>query len=56
MYKNLDKFDTSNFKENNFHQMHLTESVVGIFKDEYNGVPIECINGTGAKAYCIKTI
>lgn len=51
----IDRFDTSNYKKNNIHEIPITESVVGKFKDEYAGEPIESFYGTGAKAYCVKT-
>lgn len=55
MKQNLVKFDTSNYPTPNIHNMPITTSVVGKFKDEYCGIPIESFYGTGAKAYCIKT-
>lgn len=52
---NINMFDTSNYKYNNSYGIPISKSVVGKFKDEYAGEPIECFYGTGAKAYCIKT-
>ena len=52
---NLNKFDTSNYKIDNIHKISPNKSIVGKFKDEYAGDPIQCFFGTGAKAYCIKT-
>ena len=51
----IDRFDTSNYKDNNIHEIPISDSVVGKFKDEYAGEVIECFYGTGAKAYCVKT-
>lgn len=53
--RNINRFDTSNYNDKNIHEIPITESVVGKFKDEYAGEPIECFYGTGAKAYCVKT-
>lgn len=53
--RNIDRFDTSNYQTNNIHEMPITNSVVGRFKDEYAGEPIKSFYGTGAKAYCVKT-
>ena len=51
---NLDKFDTSNYKPNNIHEIISNESKVGKFKDEYAGDCIKSFYGTGAKA-CVET-
>lgn len=52
---NIAEFDTSNYKIGNNHNMPITKSVIGKFKDEYAGEAIESFYGTGAKAYCVKT-
>lgn len=53
--QHIDRFDTSNYANNNIHNMPVNMSIVGNFKDEYAGEPIETFYGTGAKAYCVKT-
>lgn len=53
MKENLNKFDTSNYKSNNIHEMTITQSEPGKMKDEYAGAPINLFYGTGAKAYCV---
>jgi hypothetical protein len=52
---NLDKFDTSNYKINNVHNIPINKSILGKMKDEYPNECISCFYGTGAKAYCIIT-
>ncbi|XP_064214277.1 uncharacterized protein LOC135266857 isoform X1 [Tribolium castaneum] len=54
--QNIDRFDTSNYPENNIHDIPKTVSVIGKMKDEYAGVPIVLLYGTGAKAYCVQTV
>ncbi|XP_060527092.1 uncharacterized protein LOC132702478 isoform X2 [Cylas formicarius] len=53
MKENLDKFDTSNYSENNQHGIPVNKSVLGKMKDEYAGRPLWEFLGTGAKAYCV---
>lgn len=54
MKLNLDKFDTSNLKVNNIHDIKITKSRIGKMKDEYRGDIIKSFYGTSAKAYCIQ--
>lgn len=56
MKNNLSMFDTSNFPENNIHDIPKGESIIGRMKDEFGGCIIESFYGTGAKAYCVKTV
>lgn len=52
--QNIEWFDTSNYKEKNFHGISKNKSLVGKMKDEYAGTPIKSFYGTGAKAYCVE--
>ncbi|EFA12282.1 hypothetical protein TcasGA2_TC002047 [Tribolium castaneum] len=54
--QNIDRFDTSNYPENNIHGIPKTVSVISKMKDEYAGVPIVLLYGTGAKACCMQTV
>ncbi|EFA13456.1 hypothetical protein TcasGA2_TC010687 [Tribolium castaneum] len=54
--QNIDRFDTSNYPKNNIHDIPKTVSIIGKMKDEYAGVPIVLLYGTGAKAYCVQTV
>ena len=54
MRQNLEYFDTSNFPENNIHNMPKSLPRIGKMKDEFAGRNIELFLGTGAKAYFIK--
>lgn len=51
--QNLDRFDTSNYDENNVYKITKNKSVLGRMKDEFAGKPIVSFYGTGAKAYCV---
>ena len=51
--ENLDYFDTSNYNENNIHNISKNISVLGRMKDEFAGKPILNFYGTGTKAYCV---
>jgi hypothetical protein len=55
MKLNLDKFDTSNYKLDNIHNIPINTSILGKMKDEYPNECISCFYGTGAKAYCVIT-
>lgn len=51
-----DKFDTSDFAENNEYGIQrLNKKVVGLMKDEYSGVVIKEFIGLRAKMYAIKS-
>lgn len=52
----INKFDTSNFNENNpFNIPRLNSKVPGLFKDEFGGDVISKFVGLRAKLYCIKS-
>ena len=51
--ENLNKFDTSNYSQDNPHGIPVNSSVLGRMKDEYAGKIIWEFLGTGAKAYCV---
>ncbi|XP_030757229.1 uncharacterized protein LOC115883085 [Sitophilus oryzae] len=53
MRENLDRFDTSNYWQNNPHNIPVNSSVLGRMKDEYAGKILWEFYGTGAKAYCV---
>ena len=53
MRENLDKFDTSNYSQDNQHNVPVNTSVLGRMKDEYAGKIVWEFYGTGAKAYCV---
>ena len=53
MRENLDKFDTSNYSQDNQHNIPVNSSVLGRMKDEFKGKIIWEFLGTGAKAYCV---
>lgn len=54
MKQEISRFDTSNYKKTQLHNMPLTKSVVGKMKDEFAGVPISSFYGTSAKSYCVR--
>lgn len=54
MKKKLEYFDTSNFSENNIHEIVPSPSKIGLMKDEYGGRILEKFLGTGSKAYYVK--
>lgn len=54
MKSNIELFDTSNFPENNIHEIPRTPSLIGKMKDELAGNIIEIFLGTGSKAYYVK--
>ncbi|KAK9679245.1 hypothetical protein QE152_g40172 [Popillia japonica] len=56
MKKHHDKFDTSNFPEDNIYKIPRSLPRLGKMKDEYGGKIIESFFGTGAKAYCVKLL
>lgn len=56
MTENPDKFDTSNYPEQNKFNIIKNKSVLGRMKDEFPGDPIISFYGTGAKAYYIKSL
>ena len=51
----IDKFDTSNYAIDNIHNIPITNSVVGKFKDEMKGRVIKSFYGLSAKTYCVDT-
>ena len=51
--ENLNKFDTSNYIENNVYKIIKNKSILGRMKDEFAGQPVLSFYGTGAKAYCV---
>ncbi|KAJ8909635.1 hypothetical protein NQ315_015327 [Exocentrus adspersus] len=54
--ENMDEFDTSNYKPGNKFNLPINLSVLGKMKDEFPADPIVCFNGTGAKAYYVKSV
>ena len=54
--ENKDKFDTSNYPEENEFNISKSVSVPGKMKDEFPCDPIIAFYGTGAKAYYIKSL
>lgn len=54
MKLNIDRFDTSNFPENNIHEIPRNPSIIGKMKDEFAGNIVELFLGTGSKAYYVK--
>ncbi|CAG9769728.1 unnamed protein product [Ceutorhynchus assimilis] len=53
MRENLNKFDTSNYSQNNPHNLPVSQSILGKMKDEYAGKILWEFYGTAAKAYCV---
>ncbi|CAG9769955.1 unnamed protein product [Ceutorhynchus assimilis] len=53
MRENLNRFDTSNYSQNNSHNLPVNQSILGKMKDEYAGKIVWEFYGTGAKAYCV---
>lgn len=56
MRKNLNHFDTSNYKLGNKFNIPKGPSILGRMKDEFPADPIIGFFGTGAKAYCVKSM
>lgn len=56
MQDNIEHFDTSNYKPGNQFGMPVTTPTLGNMKNEFPDDPIISFYGTGAKAYCVKTV
>lgn len=55
MKQNIDKFDTSDYKENNPYGMpRVNRKVPGLMKDELNGQPVSSVVGLRSKMYCVR--
>lgn len=55
MRKDLNKYDTSDYTENNIYNIERGNTKVpGVFKDELNGTPMQEFVGLRSKMYCIK--
>lgn len=56
MLQNLDKYDTSDYSENNiFNLPRVNKKVPGLFKDELNGDIMTEFVGLRSKMYCVKS-
>lgn len=56
MKQNLERYDTSDYPENNKFQMpRVNKKIPGLFKDELNSVIITKFVGLRSKMYCVKT-
>lgn len=56
MKENLDRYDTSDFPENNIFEMpRVNKKIPGLMKDELNGEVLKSFIGLRAKMYVMKT-
>lgn len=56
MKHNLERYDTSDYPENNIFQMpRVNKKIPGLFKDELNSEIVTAFVGLRSKMYCVKT-